>query len=367
MIHSLSAHTYELNCPLVKTIVRHASFLKGRSMSKVFAILSLVMILAFGAVAFAQDATIADIVVASAEAEEPEFLLLLGALASADPAVLEALSDPEGEYTVFAPTDAAFEALAEALGEEEFGAIIEDPEMLSSILLYHVSEGTSMSADILGMLEESSTGLVHVGTLNGQYMDIQVTEEGGVMVDQANLVLEMVDIEASNGVIHVIDAVLLPELRTLAEVVVGLTESEEPEFTTLLGAVGLADPIILEALTDPEAELTVFAPTDAAFAALQAELGDEAFLAVLDDAEALSGVLLYHVVDGIIHSGDIAELLGEYPEGFTVTTLLEEDVEVTATEEGTLLINGVTFTLPDVDALNGVIHVIDAVLLPATE
>ncbi len=336
-------------------------------MSKVFAILSLVVVLAFGAVAFAQDATIAEIVVAATEAENPEFTMLLGAIGGADPAVLEALSDPEGEYTVFAPTDAAFMALAEALGEEEFSAIVEDPDLLTLILLYHVAEGTGMSADIVGMIEGSSSGMVHVGTLNGQYHDIQATEDGGVMIDQANLVLDMVDIEASNGVIHVIDAVLLPELRTLAEVVVALTESDEPEFTTLLGAVGLADPLVLEALSDPESELTVFAPTDAAFAALQAELGDEAFLAILEDTDALSGVLLYHVVDGIIHSGDVAELLTENPDGFTVTTLLEEDVEITTTEEGTLLINGITFSLTDVDAINGVIHVIDAVLVPAVE
>ncbi|MFZ4828073.1 MAG: fasciclin domain-containing protein [Phototrophicaceae bacterium] len=336
-------------------------------MSKVFAILSLVVVLAFGAVAFAQDATIAEIVVASAEAEEPEFTFLLAAIGGADPAILEALADPESEYTVFAPTDAAFMALAEALGEEEFTAILEDPDMLTAILLYHVSEGTAMSTDVVGMVEGSSTGVVHVGTLNGQYHDIQATEDGGIMIDQANLVLEMVDIEASNGVIHVIDAVLLPELRTLAEVVVGLTESDEPEFSTLLGAVGLADPAILEALSDPESELTVFAPTDAAFAALQAELGDETFLAILEDSDALSGVLLYHVVDGIIHSGDIAEVMTENPEGFYITTLLEEDLEVTATEEGTLLINGITFSLTDVDAINGVIHVIDAVLVPAAE
>jgi uncharacterized surface protein with fasciclin (FAS1) repeats len=336
-------------------------------MSKVFAILSLVVVLAFGAVAFAQDATIAEIVVAATEAENPEFTMLLGAIGGADPAVLEALADPEGEYTVFAPTDAAFMALAEALGEEEFSAIVEDPDLLTLILLYHVSEGTGMSADVVGMIEDSSTGIAQVGTLNGQYLDFQASEDGGVMVDQANLVLDMVDIEASNGVIHVIDAVLLPELRTIAEVVVALTESEEPEFTTLLGAVGLADPLVLEALNDPESELTVFAPTDAAFAALQAELGDETFLAILEDSDALSGVLLYHVVDGIIHSGDVAELLTENPDGFTVTTLLEEDVEITTTEEGTLLINGITFSAFDVDAINGVIHVIDAVLVPAVE
>ncbi|MGV2435683.1 MAG UNVERIFIED_CONTAM: fasciclin domain-containing protein [Anaerolineae bacterium] len=100
-------------------------------------------------------------------------------------------------------------ALAEALGEEEFSAIVEDPDLLTLILLYHVAEGTGMSADIVGMIEGSSSGMVHVGTLNGQYHDIQATEDGGVMIDQANLVLDMVDIEASNGVIHVIDAVLL--------------------------------------------------------------------------------------------------------------------------------------------------------------
>jgi uncharacterized surface protein with fasciclin (FAS1) repeats len=152
--------------------------------------------------------TIGDIVVVSAESEEPEFTTLLAAVSAADPAILETLFDTEASLTVFAPTDAAFEALAEALGEEEFAAILEDTAALTDILLYHVVDGAVMSADVVALLEE---GAFEVETLNTQFVTVDGNVEDGITIDAANLVLEMVDIEASNGVIHVIDAVLVPK------------------------------------------------------------------------------------------------------------------------------------------------------------
>jgi uncharacterized surface protein with fasciclin (FAS1) repeats len=324
-----------------------------------------VLALLVASVSFAQEATIAEIVVASAEGDAPEFTTLLAAVGLADPAVLEALADPEAELTVFAPTDAAFAALAEALGEEAFAAILADPEALTSILLYHVLDGAVYSEDVVALLEEYED-FVSVATLNGQYIDISADEDG-IYIDDATLLLDMVDIEASNGVIHVIDAVLVPETRTIAEIVVELAEGEEPEFTTLLGAIGLADPAILEALLDTEAELTVFAPTDAAFAALEEALGAEAFAGVLADTEALSGILLYHVVAGTIHSDDVYALLEENDGSVDVTTLLDVAATVSENEDGYLTIGDAQIILTDIDAGNGVIHVIDAVILPATE
>lgn len=332
-------------------------------MRKLLLVLVVLVVGVFAAVpAFAQEDTIAEIVVASASAETPEFATLLAAVSAADPAVLEALSDPEAELTVFAPTDAAFAALAESLGEEAFAAVLADPEMLTSILLFHVVEGRVASADVVAALE-AGEGAFSVPSLNGQYIDIASDEMGAITVDGAPLNLDMVDIEASNGIIHVIDAVILPETRTIAEIVVESAGAEMPEFATLLAAVSAADPAVLETLSDPEAELTVFAPTDAAFAALAEALGEEAFAGVLADTEGLSGILLYHVVPGVVRSGDLVALLMENDGTVSVATANGADVTFTVTDEG-VFINEAQIIATDVDAANGVIHVIDAVILP---
>jgi transforming growth factor-beta-induced protein len=320
--------------------------------------------------AFAQEETptIAEIVVAASEAETPEFTTLLAAVGLADPAVLEALANPEAELTVFAPTDAAFAVLAEELGDEAFAAVLEDTALLTEILLYHVIDGAVYSADVVTLLGENE-GVLPALTLNGQFFDIAATVddmgavnlEEGITVAEANLVLEMVDIEASNGVIHVIDAVILPEVRTIAEIVVESAEAETPEFTTLLAAVGAADPAVLELLSDPEAELTVFAPTDEAFAAL----GEEALSAVVADTELLTAILSYHVYSGRVFSFQIPDLLDE--EGMVEVEMADGSAAwISVSEEG-VYINEAMVLVTDVQASNGVIHVIDAVIMPATE
>jgi transforming growth factor-beta-induced protein len=337
--------------------------------------------------AFAQETpgTIADIVVASASGETPEFATLLAAVGAADPAVLEALSNPEAQLTVFAPTDAAFAAL----GEETIATVLADQALLTDILLYHVVDGVYTSEDVVGALSmmgemQESWSLMSAGatleTLNGQSIDIAMTEEGGITIDSANLVLEMVDIQASNGVIHVIDAVLLPETRTIAEIATEFSMAETPEFSTLLTAVVAADPSVLELLSDPESELTVFAPTDAAFAALSEALGAETFAGIVADPAALTPILTYHVLPGIVSSTDLGEALTmEMMEGEEMPAWLAEKTDtglvlntangatLTFTldmENGLLLNDTVKIVMTDVDASNGVIHVIDAVLVP---
>jgi len=298
-------------------------------MKRVLLVVALLAVLV--APVFAQDElpTIAEIVVASSEAETPEFTTLLAAVGLADPAVLEALANPEAALTVFAPTDAAFAALAEALGEEAFAAVLEDTEFLTEILLYHVVDGVIMSGDVVALLD-ANMGEFSGPTLNGQFIDVAGNVEDGITLDDANLVLELVDIEASNGVIHVIDAVLLPETATIAEIVVASTEAETPEFTTLLAAVAAADPAVLELLSDPDAELTVFAPTDAAFAAL----GEETIASVLADVELLTGILQYHVVAGVVYSTDVVALLEENMGEFEVEMANGATAVVIQTEDG---------------------------------
>jgi uncharacterized surface protein with fasciclin (FAS1) repeats len=350
-------------------------------MRKLAVLLSLI-VLSFGVFAQAQTPTIAEIVVASATGDSPEFTTLLAAVQAADPAVLEALSS-EGEYTVFAPTDAAFAAAIAALGDEAFAAILADPAALTDILLFHVVPGIYDSATVVGALEAAPATWEQFGvaddalrleTLQGQSIDIKKTDDG-ISINGANLVLEMLDIEASNGIIHVIDAVILPESRTIAEIVTELASAEEgAEFTTLLTAVSAAG--LVEVVADPEATLTVFAPTDAAFAALAEALGAEAFGAILADPAALANIVTYHVLAERVSSTALVEYatgmreameggaVALADEGVSLTTVNGGELVFTLGTDGLFLNGNIRIIITDVDASNGVIHVIDAVLVP---
>ena len=310
--------------------------------------------------------TIAEIVVEAASGATPEFATLLTAVQAADESVLAALSNPEAELTVFAPTDAAFAALAEALGAEAFADVLADKEQLTQILLFHVLPSVVKSADVVAALEGNMGSPVSVRTAQGQFIDIAQSDMG-ITIDGANLKLDMVDIEASNGVIHVIDAVILPETRNLAEMVVAAaTATEGAEFTTLLAAVQAADESVLAALSNPEAKLTVFAPTDAAFAALKEALGEEAFNGILADKAALTNILLYHVVDGIVGSDDVAQLLADN-NGEFMGEMLNGKSATVKLMDGAIMIDNAKIVVTDIDASNGIIHVIDAVIVPAGE
>lgn len=319
------------------------------------------------------DATIADIVVASAQAETPEFTTLLAAVSAADTAILSALSDADAELTVFAPTDAAFAALAASLGEEAFNEILSEDgtPRLNEILLYHVVGGLVGSADVVAALsgaEADDMGHVSfpVVTLSGQAFDVAgaLGEDGldlsaGIRIAEANLMLEMVDIEASNGVIHVIDAVIVPELRTIADIVVALAGADEPEFTTLLEAVSAADPAVLALLSDPTAGITVFAPVDAAFAAVEG-LGD-----IVADTALLTAILQHHVLLGSVYSFQLGDLVDDM--GMAAVAMASGAEATIAVSDMGVMIDeaNILLDLVDIEASNGVIHVIDAVIVPS--
>ena len=267
--------------------------------------------------------TIVDIAV-----EDGRFTTLVAAVQAAG--LDEALSG-EGPFTVFAPTDEAFAALPEGTVE----ALLADIPALTDILLYHVVEGKVMAADVA----ELSNAL----TLQGQYVDISV-EDGKVMIDGAQVILT--DIETSNGVIHVIDAVLLPESRDIVDIAV-----EDGRFTTLVAAVQAAG--LVDALKG-EGPLTVFAPTDDAFAALP----EGTVEALLADIPTLTNILLYHVLDGKVMAADVVELSN-------ALTLNGQYLDI-AVEDGKVMIDNAQVIITDIEASNGVIHVIDAVILPET-
>jgi len=261
--------------------------------------------------------------------EDGRFTTLVAAVEAAG--LVDALKG-EGPYTVFAPTDDAFAALPEGTVE----ALLADIPALT-ILLYHVIEGKVMAADVVE--------LNNAMTLQGQYVDIAV-EDGNVMVDNAQVIIT--DIEASNGVIHVIDTVILPETRDIVDIAV-----EDGRFTTLVTAVQAAN--LVDTLKS-EGPFTVFAPTDDAFAALPVGTVE----GLLADIPALTNVLLYHVVPGKVMAADVLGLDGQSAE----TALKGQSISITVDGDSVVLNDNVNVIITDIEASNGVIHVIDAVLLP---
>ena len=276
-------------------------------------------------VSFAQNSVV-DIIVNSADHDTLEAAVVAAELA-------DDLSGP-GPFTVFAPTDAAFAVLPSGTIE----TLLSDPTgTLAQILLYHVVAGQALSAS----LSDGQT----ITTLQGE--DITVTiGMNGVMINNATVVVA--DITATNGVVHVIDAVLLPPPPTPTTVVDVIVNSDV--HNTLEAAVVAAGLVETLSGTGP---FTVFAPTDAAFAALPAGTV-ETLLA--DPTGTLTDILLYHVVGAEALSTDLTN-------GQTVTTLLGQNVTVTINAEG-VFINNAQVTVADIVTDNGVIHVIDAVLLP---
>ena len=164
---------------------------------RLFVLLLMMVFCVFNA--FAQDNdTIADVVAASAEGDEAEFTTLLKLAIEAD--LVETLSDEDAEYTVFAPTDAAFDTLLEEF-ELSLDDLLAAPDLISAILLYHVVEGV-IPAEELAEMES-------LETVQGNVLAVSVDDDGNVLLDETAMVVTA-DIEASNGIIHVIDAVLLP-------------------------------------------------------------------------------------------------------------------------------------------------------------
>lgn len=273
-----------------------------------------------------------------------DFSTLVAAVQAAG--LVDALNG-EGPFTVFAPTNAAFEDL---LADMEISAedLLADVDTLTAVLTYHVVSGKVLSTDLLAA--SSAT------TLQGEDISIGLAVNGVANVITA-------DIEASNGVIHVIDAVLLPPAEemdepmmeetaeammeapgTIVEVAVG-----NADFATLVAAVQAAG--LVDALS-AEGPFTVFAPTNDAFVAALEALDMEA-ADLLANTELLTTVLTYHVVSGAVLSTDLLLVP-------SATTLQGADLNF-----GLSLNGGEAIVIAaDVAASNGVIHVIDGVLLP---
>ncbi len=265
------------------------------------------------------------------------FTTLVTALQAAD--LVDTLKG-DGPFTVFAPTDDAFAKLPAGT----LDGLLADIPALKNVLLYHVVPGKVMAADVVT--------LSSADTVLGQPVDIMVSG-GTVMVNDAQVIIT--DIEASNGVIHVIDTVILPPAsdtmmadgNTIVDVAVA-----DGRFTTLVTALQAAD--LVDTLKG-DGPFTVFAPTDDAFAKLPAGTLD----GLLADIPALKNVLLYHVVPGKVMAADVVTLS-------SADTVLGKPVQITASG-GTVMVNDAQVIITDIETSNGVIHVIDTVILPPAD
>ena len=273
--------------------------------------------------------TVVDII-----AESPDHNTLEAAIIQAE---LDGALSGEGPFTVFAPTDAAFSALPAGLISE----LLSDPSGdLTQILLYHVLGANVLSSDLMdGMIAT---------TLQGQDVSVTINADG-VFINDAQVTVA--DIEADNGVVHVIDAVLVPASELPATVVDIIVESDiHNTLEAAVIAAGLAPAL------SGEGPFTVFAPTDEAFANLPAGLVDQL---LMDPTGDLATILTYHVIGADVRSTDLMD-------GMMATTLQGQDVTVTINADG-IFINDAQVIVADIEAENGVVHVIDAVLVPATE
>lgn len=233
-----------------------------------------------------------------------------------------------GPFTVFAPTDEAFSKLPAGTIE----ALLADPDRLGAILKYHVVPGRVTAADVVK--------LSSAGTALGQSLPIAAAS--GVRVGNANVI--KTDIETSNGIIHVIDTVLIPANDIIE------TARSAGSFKTLLTAIEAAG--LTDALRG-DGPFTVFAPTDEAFAKLPAGTVE----GLLKDIPQLKTVLTYHVVPGKVLASDVVQLS-------EAKTLQGQSVTIDASSG--VRIDAARVVKTDVMATNGVIQVIDEVLLPSS-
>ncbi len=244
----------------------------------------------------------------------------------------------DGPFTVFAPTDEAFADLLAALNVTAT-ELLAHPR-LTEVLLYHVVPGKVMSTDL--------TDGMTATTVLGETITVDLTD--GVRINDSHVIAA--DIEATNGVVHLIDAVLVPEAFFIEfDTVVDIALSDD-NFSILVAALQQAN--LVDALL-ADGPFTVFAPTNAAFEALLTDLGITA--EDLLGQSQLSTVLLSHVLSGKVMSTDITN-------GLMAPTL--NTGESLSFGLNPVTINGdINVTTADIVAMNGVVHVIDRVIVPS--
>lgn len=239
-----------------------------------------------------------------------------------------------GPFTVFAPTDAAFSAI-----QSDVDNLLkpENKAQLAKVLTCHVVNGKMTASDLKDGQE--------LTTLDGTKLKVSISN-GKVMVGDANITVK--DVMASNGIVHMIDKVILPlKPEVIAKNIVDIASESAKTLATAVAAAGLVETL------QGTGPFTVFAPTDAAFAAVQKDVDN---LLKPENKAKLSKVLTYHVVSGKTMSADLKD-------GQMITTLEGNKLKVTI-KDGKVMINGANVISADIPASNGVIHVIDKVVMP---
>ncbi|MCB9283578.1 MAG: fasciclin domain-containing protein [Lewinellaceae bacterium] len=274
--------------------------------------------------------------IAQIAAGDSQFSTLVAALERVN---LVSVLDNPGNFTVFAPTNAAFQALGVDL------STLSD-EALSEILLYHVLGGKVASTD-LQTGQTYATTAAETGPGNTQLSILIEKDASGNVTINGSAKVTTADVEATNGVIHIVDGVLLPLD------IVGHAAANS-NFTELVGALGVANGDLVTTLQG-DGPWTVFAPLNSAFESIASTV------ATLD-ADQLASVLTYHVVAGAnVVSGDLTD-------GMTVKTVQGEEFTVNIDGANVTITdangNTANVVLTNVQATNGVIHVLDTVILP---
>lgn len=290
-----------------------------------FTTISLFALLAAPIAAQAPKADIVDTAVAAGS-----FKTLAAALGAAN--LVDTLKG-KGPFTVFAPTDAAFAKLPKGT----VATLLKKKNLptLTGILTYHVVAGNMPAKMVL-----TQTGLV---TLNGQRAALAMVKKKAT-IGGAQIVTT--DIQCTNGVIHVIDAVMMPTSGDIVDVASGAGT-----FKTLIAAAkaaGLVDTL------KSKGPFTILAPTDAAFAKLPA--GTVEMLLKPENKAKLAQILTYHVVAGRAFAADVAKAT-------SVKSVQGSAIKITA-KNGKVMANNATIVATDINASNGVVHVIDQVILP---
>ncbi len=266
---------------------------------------------------------------------------LVTAITTAD---LTSVLQGEGPFTVFAPTNDAFDNLEDGVLE----TLLDNPDVLAEVLQYHVVSGKVMSTDL-------SNGDV-VTLLSGKSINVSIMD--GIVTLNNSAMVTNADIEASNGVVHIIDEVLLPEGFELPKDDIVTIASETPSLSILVDALTMF-PGLVDALSS-DGNYTVFAPTNDAFTALLGVIGQSG----LDDVpeNVIERLLKYHVISSAaLMSGDLSD-------GQMAATLLSDDDKITVGISGSdVTINGANVTAANVEASNGIVHIVDAVLVPSLE
>tara|TARA_B100001250_G_scaffold225644_1_gene193531 strand:+ start:822 stop:3221 length:2400 start_codon:yes stop_codon:yes gene_type:complete len=291
-----------------------------------------------------------------------EHTSLVAALAHAN---LVGVLSGDGPYTVFAPTDSAFEEMGLNLSDFDTD---EENATLAMILSYHVTMGSVMSSDLSDGMEVNT--LIQEPITVNFYGEDTVVLNGDATVTSAN-------VETSNGIIHIIDKVLMPPSLTTITPPVGeicydmdthtvdLSKTEETcdemwvpsvDIPTTAAATTIHTSLVaalekanLTTALKGEGPFTVFAPSDAAFTAAGISLDDF-------DADTLANILTYHVVSGKVMSTDLSNGM--------MATALNGGTLVFSISEGNVSVNGANVILANVPVSNGVIHVIDKVMIP---